>query len=191
MPRISAATVAEHRAQQRTALLNAAAQLLATGGVESATPKAVGTAAGLARSSVYQYFSSSADLIAAVVEERFPLALAQLDAAVDQHASVGDRVDAYVEAALMIAADPIHKALFALGGHGLPDECRDRVAELHGQLQSPLRELVADLGRGDEVTVELLGGLLTAGASAIMRGRDVQAVVQQAQQLIRAALDIE
>ena len=59
MPRIDAPTVAEHHAQRRAALLAAAEELLAEQGVEAVTPAAVGARAGLARSSVYQYFSSS------------------------------------------------------------------------------------------------------------------------------------
>ena len=61
MPKISAPTVAEHRVRQRDALLHAATELLVDGGVSAVTPAAVGAAAGLARPSVYQYFSSGAD----------------------------------------------------------------------------------------------------------------------------------
>ena len=67
MPRISAPTVAQHRMRQRDALLHAATELLVSGGLSAVTPAAVGAAAGLARPSVYQYFSSGAQRPAAAL----------------------------------------------------------------------------------------------------------------------------
>ncbi|NLB46735.1 MAG: helix-turn-helix transcriptional regulator, partial [Microbacteriaceae bacterium] len=57
MPRISAATVAEHRANQERLLLDVAhAFLEETGDLPSM--RAIAERAGLARSSVYHYFGS-------------------------------------------------------------------------------------------------------------------------------------
>src|SRR5665811_1213333 len=83
MPKISAPTVAEHRSRQRKALLHAATKLLVDGGVNAVTPAAVGAAAGLARPSVYQYFSSGADILAAVIEDAFPRANEELRVALE------------------------------------------------------------------------------------------------------------
>ncbi|WP_406673984.1 helix-turn-helix domain-containing protein [Nonomuraea sp. N2-4H] len=71
MPRIQAPTVAEHRAAQRRALLDAAREILAETG-RPPTLARVAERAGLARSSLYQYFRSSGDLLNAVVEDVFP-----------------------------------------------------------------------------------------------------------------------
>ena len=87
MPRIDAPTVAEHHARRRAALVAAGADLLASGGVEAVTLGAVGSATGLARSSVYQYFDSAPALLAAVVEEVFPRSTAKLRAAVERAAT--------------------------------------------------------------------------------------------------------
>ena len=71
MPRIEAPRVAEHHARQRRALLDAAHALLAETG-EAPSMAAVGRRAGLARSSVYQYFDSPGALLHAVVTDVFP-----------------------------------------------------------------------------------------------------------------------
>ena len=71
MPKINASTVAEHRAHQREALIGAAIDILVNEGATAVTPAAVGARAGLARSSVYQYFDSSAALLATITEEAF------------------------------------------------------------------------------------------------------------------------
>lgn len=71
MPRIQAPTVAEHRAAQHRALVDAARQILAETG-RPPTLARVAARAGLARPSLYQYFRSAEDLLNAVVEDVFP-----------------------------------------------------------------------------------------------------------------------
>ena len=56
MPRIEAATVAEHNAMRRRQVVDAAAEVLGDVGVGGFTPAAVAKRAGLARSSMYQYY---------------------------------------------------------------------------------------------------------------------------------------
>ncbi|MFE2631596.1 TetR/AcrR family transcriptional regulator, partial [Streptomyces sp. NPDC059374] len=69
MPKINASSVAEHRAQQREALIGAAIDILVHEGATAVTPAAVGARAGLARSRGYQYFDTAAALQAPVTEE--------------------------------------------------------------------------------------------------------------------------
>ena len=69
MPKIQAPTVVLHRELRRQQLINAAMELAMESGAESITVAAVATKAGLARSSIYEYFASSADLVADLVLE--------------------------------------------------------------------------------------------------------------------------
>ena len=57
MPQIDAPTVAEHRAQQREALLDAAEAILLADGHGALTFRALGERTGLARNSIYRYFA--------------------------------------------------------------------------------------------------------------------------------------
>ena len=57
MPQIDAPTVAEHRAQQREALLDAAEAILLEDGHGALTFRALGERTGLARNSIYRYFA--------------------------------------------------------------------------------------------------------------------------------------
>src|SRR5690606_26739116 len=122
MPRISAPTVAEHRAQQREALIEAATELLVTGGVAAVTPAAVGAAAGLSRPAVYQYFASGPAILGAVIEDAFPRANAALLSVLDPEASPTERIDTYLREALRLAEDGIHRPVTALTGAQLPEE---------------------------------------------------------------------
>ncbi len=95
MPRIQAPTVAEHRAAQHRALLDAARQILAETG-RPPTLARVAARAGLARPSLYQYFRSAEDLLNAVVQDVFPRWSARVTAAMDAATTPADRVLAYV-----------------------------------------------------------------------------------------------
>jgi AcrR family transcriptional regulator len=171
VPRIDAPTVAEHHSRRRAALVAAATELLASGGVDAVTLGAVGSATGLARSSVYQYFDSAPGLLAAVVEDAFPRSTERLRDAVDRATSPRDRVDAYLTTALDLATDPAHRSLYALSGAGLPEECRARIAELHEAQLAPLRDAVRGLGVADPaLSTRLVLGMLQAATQAIVAG---------------------
>ena len=171
MPRIDAPTVVEHHSKQRAALLAAGGDLLASRGVDAVTPAAVGAAAGLARSSVYQYFDSSPALIAAIVEDAFPRATDELRAAVAKAGPPSAQVDAYVRTALKMATDPAHRSLYALGRTELPSACRARLAELHAEQHAPLRAALGELAVPDlDLTTRLVLGLLGAAVQSVIDG---------------------
>jgi AcrR family transcriptional regulator len=171
MPKIDAPTVAEHHLRRRAALIAAATELLAAGGLEAVTLASVGAAAGLARSSVYQYFDSTAALLAAVVEDVMPRATERLVAAMQQVAEPAARVDAFVTVTLEAAVDPTHRSVRALERSTIPAPCLARIAELHQEQYRPLRAALVELGVPDPgLSVRLVLGLVAAAAHAIGDG---------------------
>jgi AcrR family transcriptional regulator len=72
-PKIQAATVVEQRQMRQRQLIDAALSIALESGAANITVAAVAKRAGLARSSMYEYFSSSADLIADLVIEELAL----------------------------------------------------------------------------------------------------------------------
>jgi AcrR family transcriptional regulator len=189
MPKISAPTVAEHRVRQRDALLRAATELLVSGGVNAVTPAAVGAAAGLARPSVYQYFSSGADILAAVIEDAFPRANASLRSALDQVNGPAERLDEYVRVTLRLAAEGAHRPAAALAAAQLPRECLARLEELHHEQAAPFMEALQELGVPElMLTVRLLGGALEAAMGAIESGASLAVVTERTLSLVRSAV---
>lgn len=145
MPRIDAPTVAEHRTRQRHALITAARALLAeTGGLPSM--HAVGRRAGLARSSVYEYFASSDDLMNAVIADVFPDWSQQVHERVAAAPTAGERVWAYIEANVDLFASSELAVAHALAKVVEPDVLRGPMKQFHSQLQIPLLEALAELG---------------------------------------------
>jgi len=189
VPKIDAPTVAEHHSRRRAALIDAGLSVIAEQGVQGLTLGAVGSATGLARSSVYQYFPSTAALIAAVVEGAFPPANERLAAAVRRASEPRAQVDAYVRAAIELAGDRTHRSLHALAATDLPTECRARLAELHQQQNAPLRAAVVGLGVDDpELTTRLVAGVIRAAAQAIMDGTPPARVKRESLALLHQGL---
>ncbi len=176
MPRIEASTVAEHHALRRAAILAAAVDILGNEGPGSLTPAAVAAVAGLARSSVYQYFPSTAALVAAGVEETFRLATERIEAALAAASTAAEQVAAYVDGALAAAAAG-HQPMSLYAAADLPDECRGAMRELHGRITDPLVAALTAYGIPDARSVgELIGGVVAAGAGQVARGEPLDVV---------------
>jgi AcrR family transcriptional regulator len=189
MPRITAPTVAEHRARRRQALLAAALDLLVEQGVGAVTPAAVGAATGLARSSVYQYFASTDDLLQAAVEGAFPPAQDAVLAAMAHARTPREQVEVYLTATMRLATGRAHRAAAAIAESDLPEPCRARLQELHRHQATPLVQALTDLGATEPVlTAQLLGGLVEAARRAIDGGEPVDVVCERTLAMARAAL---
>ncbi|MHA6523098.1 TetR/AcrR family transcriptional regulator [Tessaracoccus sp. G1721] len=178
MPRIDAPTVAEHHSRKRATLLAAGAELLAEQGVDGVTLGAVGAAAGLARSSVYQYFDSAPALLAAVVNDLAASAAEHLARTRDAAPTPTARIEEFVRSALDTSMEATHRSLAALDPASLPAECRAHVAALHQRQFEPLRQDLAELGdERPELTAQLIGGVLSAAYRALADGAPKDTVV--------------
>jgi AcrR family transcriptional regulator len=143
----------------------------------------------LARSSVYQYFDSTADLLLAVVEESFEEATAQLKAAMAGAGTPTEQVNAYVLAMLATATDETHRSIATLSGATLPESARSRVAVLHEEQERPLVAALAAMGIPDsEIVARLVQGLIGSATSQINRGVDRGSVTDATIRLIHAGL---
>lgn len=170
MPRISAPTVAEHRAAQRAALISAGEAVLRDGGVAEVTPRSVSERAGLRRSSFYDYFAHKDDLLVAIAIDAFEKWDAELEVALADTAPGIPRLRAYVEATLAMAADGRHAIANALRDVPLSPTRRDDLMTLHDAAMGPLTAVLAELGVDSPHTTALVHGLLSAGMDLVGRG---------------------
>lgn len=197
MPRIDAPTVAEHHDRQRRALLDAARALLAETG-EAPSMAAVARRAGLARSSVYQYFSAPAALLEAVVADVFPDWASKVQQEVDAATTPGQKVWAYVEANVALFASAEQAVAAALARVVEPRVLQGPMREFHAQLQVPLREALSALGEPDVASMaETIDALIVQatrvdGDGALCAGGDVQRtqVLSRLRRLIGGYLDL-
>lgn len=175
MPRITAPTVAEHHANQRRAILDAARALLAETS-QAPSIAAVGRRAGLARTGVYQYFPSADDLIAAVVDDVLPdwadRVLTHVAAASssgrEPAADAAERVWAYVEANVELFASSEQDVARALTRVVAPEVLRRPMEDFHTRIQQPLREALVDFGEPEpEPIAQLIDTLVITTARAV------------------------
>ena len=164
MPRIEAPTVAEHRQRQTRVILDAARSLLASS-TEPLSLAAVGRQAGLPRSSVYQYFPSRDELLAAVVADVFPDWARQVRERVDAAATPGERVWAYVLANVDLFASSEQAVARALVSAVDPQVLQGPMEVFHAELLAPLTAALAELGEPEPAAMaELLNALILHAA---------------------------
>lgn len=189
MPRIDAPTVAEHHDMRRAAIVAAACDLLGSTGASAVTPAAVAGRAGLARTSVYQYFPSTGALVAAAVEATFAEANTSLADVVARAGDPRAQIHAYVRHALLLAARD-HGPFRQPGFADLAPECAARVRELHAAMLDPLRSAVEALGvRDAQLVTALVFGTVSAAAGVVEHGGDAESAVTRTVAFVDAGLD--
>lgn len=190
MPRLIEATLAEHRAHQRAALLDAAFALLTEGGYAAMTFSALAARTGLARPSVYSYFPSRDDLAVALCERELPRWLESVQAAMDAAAEPAEKVAAYLRSQLELAAAGRHDLATVLGRAPLGSDARARIRAIHDRFDPKLVDVLAGLGvpRPDEVAA-LVQGVVNAGLHRIGIGADPGPVIDDAVNLVLGGVE--
>lgn len=173
MPRISAATVAEHRAAQERSLLDAAHALLEETG-DAPTMAQVADRAGVARSTVYLYFDSRQDLLQGLVRDIFPRWTQRITSAMDRAQSPADRILAYAVENVALVHEGSHAVGSALAALAPGAELDEQATRMHRQIQEPLIATLADLGVGaPEAIAELINAVVHAATRMLDGGTDV------------------
>ncbi len=184
MPRIQAPTVAEHRAAQHRALLDAAREILAETG-RPPTLARVAERAGLARPSLYQYFRSPQDLLNAVVEDVFPRWSARVAAAMDAAPTPADRVLAYVLTNFELITEGEHALATVLAEVAPGETVAEQSRAMHQQLLEPLVEALRHLGVPTvPETAEMINAIVFAGSRLIESGTDLNTTWESARVLL-------
>lgn len=185
MPRISAPTVAEHRAVQLRTLLDATRAILAEGAEQAPALAEVAARAGLARSSVYQYFRSRQDLLDALIQDVFPRWSERVTEAMRAAPSPGERVLAYVDANLCLVAEGEHAIARALTVVAPGKELDEKSGVMHRQMLDPLVGTLAEMGApAPETTAELINAVVYAASRMIESGSDEREVRTRTRELL-------
>lgn len=193
MPRIQAATVAEHREQVLDRIVATAETLARDGGVQAVTASAVAAGAGIARNSLYRYVSSVQDLHAMVVQRHLPSWAEAVARAVADESAPADRILAWARANLDQAAATGHAWLVALGAH-LREGGERAVASTHADLGRLLADAWRELdpARAPLLT-EITRRLVDAGMARTDAGDDPgmvrDTVLGAVQSLLDGAVD--
>jgi AcrR family transcriptional regulator len=149
MPKISAPTLVEQRAWRRSQLLDAASAIALENGPTSITVSAVAARAGLSRTSFYEYFASSSEIVAELITDElndFTEFLTQKVAAVS---TPEDAITAWIEGSLEYVADGRHLLARALSTLELSTERSMQIGIAHRKMLAPLATPLSHLGITD------------------------------------------
>lgn len=144
MPRIRAATIGEHKAITRRALLEAAHRIIEDAGTADVPLGEIAVLAGVGRTTFYEYFTDRDDVIAALVEDRLPQVIEGILASVPRGGSTARRLAELVTRTVeFVDTDRVfgvilHRELGRLG-----PEAQRRIAMAHRDLSSEMARLYA------------------------------------------------
>lgn len=179
MPRITEATVAEHRAARERALLDAAHSLLLETG-EAPGLAAVAARTGLARTSAYQYFASKRDLLHAMVRDVYPRWTERINGAMAAAPTEADRILAYAVANIDLVAEGAHAVGTALAALDPGEALDEQATRMHREVQEPLIAALTALGVAAPEDVAGLINAVVHGATTLLEsGQNRQAAVDR------------
>lgn len=183
MPRIEAATVAEHHARVETRLVDAAEQLLRAG--EPLTAGAVSAAAGIARNSIYRYVDSVEDLRGMVIARYLPAWVRTVEEALAAASSPGERVVVWVRTNLAEASAAGHDWLRESMQDQVAPATTEEVDAAHLVMRDTLSNAWLELMHGDAeragIAASLTLGILEGGFRQLDRGTPLATVSELAE----------
>jgi len=181
-PKIQAATVVEQRQMRQRQLIDAALSIALESGAANITVAAVAKRAGLARSSMYEYFSSSADLIADLVIEELALYQKRLAQAVNGTEDPYQHIELWIAEALQYVVDGRHMLIKSLNASTIPEFRRDEISQGHRNLMTTISAPLQDIGLTDiRGAMSYLQNTIEAASVRIESGSDSELEIRSAQ----------
>ena len=179
MPQIHTETLAEHRNWRRHQLIEAAAAIALESGAEAITVGAVAQRAGLSRTSIYEYFASSADLCADLVIEELDTFSEALTRALEGISDPKASISQWISASLGYIADGRHLLAKALNTVNFPDDRKPAIGAAHRALLLPLVSNLEKLHIKDiHQALTLIQSINDAAAKRIEGGSDADAEIE-------------
>jgi AcrR family transcriptional regulator len=181
-PKIQAATVVEQRQMRQRQLIDAALAIALESGAANITVAAVAKRAGLARSSMYEYFSSSADLIADLVIEELALYQKRLAQAVKGTEDPYQHIELWIAEALQYVVDGRHMLIKSLNAVTIPEFRRDEISQGHRNLMTTISVPLQEIGLTDiRGAMSYLQNTIEAASVRIESGSDSEIEIRSAQ----------
>ena len=132
MPRIRAASIAEHKVITRALILETAQELFATWGYKDTSFGDIAAAVGIGRTTLYDYFADKDDLLASLVEETLPPTIATMVEQVPQDLPPAERLHRLIASTVeFVALEPTLGRLLHREVPKLSESARQRVTNAH------------------------------------------------------------
>jgi AcrR family transcriptional regulator len=189
MPKITASTLVEQRAWRRSQLLDAASGLALENGPTSVTVSAVAARAGLSRTSFYEYFSSSSEIVAELITDELNNFTNYLTEKVATASTPDEAITSWIEGSLEYVADGRHLLARALSTLELSAERSAQIGIAHRKMLTPLSAPLSQLGIRDvRQALALIHASTESATRRIEAGMDSESEIESTRNFIVAGL---
>jgi AcrR family transcriptional regulator len=189
VPKLIASSLLENREFRRQQLVSAALELALESGVEAVKISAVAKRAGISRASVYEYFSSSADLITDLIVEEMDIYSNRLQNAIRNSDDPYIQIELWIREALRYIADGRHLLVKSLSTITPPEFRQEEVKAGHRKLMATFIDPLSKIGIANpRAAAALLQSTIDATAIRIDSGNPVETEIQQAIKFALAGL---
>lgn len=166
----------QYRTEIRTAIVDAASEILASEGVEKLTAGRIAERVGLARNSLYRYVESMDEVRALVVREHMPGWISGVHEAVDAADSTVEKILAYADENLRQAQRIGHAWLMTVA-MSLPQDLLVQHLDQHCDLESKLMALCEEIDPdGADITHALVHAVIGRSFTKLEDGADFEQV---------------
>lgn len=189
VPKIDAFTISEQRQSRQRQIIDAAMELAVEGGASAITVSTVAKRAGIPRSSIYEYFSSSADLVSDLIMEELENYGSRLSTAVKSSDDPYEYIENWIAESLKYIEDGRHMIAKSLNAITVPEYRRAEISAAHGRLMQSIAGPLQEIGIVDvRGALSYLQNTLDTAATRIDSGKEPSAEVKLAQRYAMAGI---
>ncbi len=189
MPKITAPTLVEQRAWRRSQLLDAASAIALENGPTSITVSTIAARAGLSRTSFYEYFASSSEIVAELITDELNDFTEFLTQRVASVSAPEDAITAWIEGSLEYVADGRHLLARALSTLEISTERSMQIGIAHRKMLAPLATPLSQLGITDvRQALALIHATTESATRRIEAGVEAASEIESTRNFIVAGL---
>lgn len=194
MPKISAASIEEHIQAQTGRILDAASELFSVNGYGDTDMADIAKAMGLARNSLYRYYSNKDHILVAVMQRDMVPYVARIRALEDDISDARERIDAWLDLQIELATGPCHATIKMLGDmREASQEFRQEMGALHEPPREVLKAAVARLmkgtGRDVQTICAMISGMVQSAGTLAMESERAAAIARELKISVGKILD--
>lgn len=142
VPKIRAASIDEHKELTRRFLLDAAFRVIAEAGTAEVPLGEIALAAGVGRTTFYDYFDDRDDVIASLVEEKLPDVITELIDSVPDHLETTERLAKLASATVeFVATDRVFGVILHREAGRMGLDAQERIRHSHAELATELASI--------------------------------------------------
>ena len=141
MPKINAPTIDKHKAQTRNALLEAGADAFAQYGLAGTSIGLLADSAGIARTTVYEYFPNKEAVLAALIDERLPPIVDRVVADLPEGSAFDQVTEMFDRSLHFVLDNPVEATLLFRVARELPKPQRDEAWSVFDRVRTEVARL--------------------------------------------------